>query len=137
MRRFALAGTGVLLVLGLAAGPAFGHGPSGSHEEDGSPAAWDNQVTCGAGTSTPVGVVYAGQNGAEVCNDGRGAVPVQGRIIVTSDQGGYVAADGDADNAPEAQGWIRVDGNGVRCGDEAGRRDATHPTSADTMEDCG
>lgn len=130
MRRFVLT-VGVLV---LAVAPAFAHGPSGSNEGDGS---GSNNVTCGSGTSTPAGVVYAGSNGAEVCNDGGGAVPLQGRIIATSDQGGYIAADGDKDNAAQAQGWIRVDGSGVRCGDDAGPRDATHPTSADMMADCG
>lgn len=133
MRKILLA-VGVII---LAAAPAVAHGPSGSHEEDGSPPVWDNQVTCGSGTATPVGVVYAQSNGVEVCNDGTGAVPLQGRIIVTNEQGGYVAADGDADNPGQGQGWIRVDGGGVRCGDDAGPRDATHPTAADGMEDCG
>lgn len=124
-------------LLALAAAPAVADGPSGSHEEDGSPAVWDNQVTCGSGTETPAAVIYAGPNGVEVCNSG-GPVPVQGRVIATTEQGGYIAADGDANNSPEqAQGWVRVDSNGVRCGDSAGRKDATHPTSADTVEDCG
>lgn len=130
----------LLLILGLcvavAASPAVANGPSGSHEEDGSPAAWDNQVKCAQGTATPAGTIYAGGNGVEVCNDG-GAVPVQGRVIATTDQGGYVAADGDGSNPGQAAGWVRVDSTGVRCGDSSGRMDATHPTSADTAEDCG
>ncbi len=122
-------------VIALAVAPVSAHGPSGSHEEnpDGT---YDNQVTCGSGTRTPAGVVYAGSNGAEVCNDG-GAVPVEGRVIATTDQGGYVAADGDGNNSGQAAGWARVDSSGVRCGDDAGNRDATHPTSADTSADCG
>lgn len=134
MRRFLLLLLGALL---LTVAPALADGPSGSHEEDGSPPTWDNQVTCGAGTATPVGVIYAGPNGVEVCNGGSGVIPLQGRVIATTDDGGYIAADGDADNPAEARGWIRVDSSGVRCGDDAGRLDATHPTSADTMEDCG
>jgi hypothetical protein len=133
MRRLAaLVGSLVIAVT-----PAIAHGPSGSHEEDGSPPAWDNQVSCGSGTATPAGpVLYAGSNGVEVCNDS-GPVPVQGRVIATTDQGGYVAADGDGNNPAQSAGWVRVDSSGVRCGDDAGRRDATHPTSADTVEDCG
>lgn len=132
MRRIAFLVATVALVLAVA--PALAHGPSGSYEENGT--TWDNQVTCGGGTRTPAGVIYAGSNGAEVCNDG-GVVPVQGRLIATTDQGGYVAADGDANNPGQAAGWFRIDGSGVRCGDDAGRRDATHPTSADTVQDCG
>jgi hypothetical protein len=134
MRKIAFLAT--IIVLLLTVGPALADGPSGSHEEDGSPPAWDNQVTCGSGTRTPAGVIYAGSNGAEVCNDG-GVVPLQGRLIVTTDQGGYIAADGDGDNPAQGAGWVRVDGGGVRCGDDTGNRDATHPTSVDGMEDCG
>ena len=124
-------------LLAITITPAFADGPSGSHEEDGSTPTWDNQVTCGSGTATPTGpVLYAGTNGVEVCNDG-GPVPIQGRAIVTTEQGGYVAADGDNSNPAQSAGWVRVDSNGVRCGDDAGRRDATHPTSADGVEDCG
>jgi len=126
----------LFLVLGTA--PALADGPSGSREEN-ADGTFDNDVQCGSGTATPVGgVVYAGPNGAEVCNDG-GTIPIQGRIIVTTDQGGYVAVDGDRDNpgAEQTKGWIRVDGSGVRCGDDAGRRDSTHPGSEDTAEDCG
>jgi len=134
MRRYLL----IVAVLALAAAPAVADGPSGSHEEDGSPPVWDNQVQCGSGTATPAGMIYAGSNGVEVCSDGSSVLPLQGRIIATTEQGGYVAADGDASNEPaQAKGWVRVDGNGVRCGDDNGRRDATHPTSADGSEDCG
>jgi hypothetical protein len=133
MRKLAL-----VAILALAAAPSISgaHGPSGSHEEDGSPAVWDNQVSCGNGTDTPAATLYAGTNGVEVCNDGA-VVPVQGRVIATTDDGGYVAADGDNNNPGQAAGWARVDSSGVRCGDDNGRRDATHPTSADTVEDCG
>ena len=124
------------LTVTLAVAPALADGPSGSHEEDGSPAVWDNQVTCGSGTNTPVATVYAGTNGVEVCNDG-GPLPIQGRFIATTEQGGYVAADGDSSNPGQAAGWVRVDRSGVRCGDDTGRRDATHPTSVDTVQDCG
>jgi hypothetical protein len=133
MRKLALVAS--LLFL-LSAAPAFADGPSGSREEN-ADGTFDNQVTCGSGTATPVGgVVYAGANGAEVCNDG-GTIPIHGRIIVTTDQGGYVAVDGDGDNPGQAAGWVRADGSGVRCGDDAGRRDATHPGAEDTVEDCG
>jgi hypothetical protein len=124
----------LFLVLGTA--PALADGPSGSREEN-ADGTYDNEVSCGSGTATPVGgVVYVGANGAEVCNDG-GTIPIQGRVIATTDQGGYVAVDGDANNPGQSAGWARVDGQGVRCGDDAGRRDATHPGSEDTVEDCG
>lgn len=147
-----------------AAGPALAHGPSGSHEEDpvqrciddatgqevprnadgtcpdGSTdttfIVYDNQVACGSGTDVAGVSVYAGPNGVEACNDDAD-LPAQGRIIATTDDGGYVAADGDADNPTEAQGWIRVDQSGVRCGDTAGNLDSTHPGPEDGQDDCG
>ena len=130
-------------VFGIA-GPALADGPSGSHEEDTvcdpvtgvCSEVWDNQVSCGAGTDVGGATVYAGPNGVEVCNDDAD-LPIQGRAIATSDDGGYIAADGDADNATEAQGWVRVDQSGVRCGDPAGSLDATHPGAGDTSEHCG
>jgi hypothetical protein len=131
MRKLLFAGA---LAVSLAVVPALGDGPSGSHEEDGT--TWDNQVTCGSGVNTPVATVYAGTNGVEVCNDS-GPLPIQGRAIVTTEQGGYAAADGDSSNPGQAAGWVRVDRSGVRCGDDSGRRDATHPTSVDTVQDCG
>lgn len=136
MRKLALTGLLTALVIALAA-PAFAHGPSGSREHKGR--TYTNKVKCRKGTSTPVvGVVYAGTNGAEVCNDGRAVIPLRGRIIVTTQQGGYVAVDGDKRNDPaQAQGWIRIDGKGVRCGDDKGRLDSTHPSGKDTQADCG
>jgi hypothetical protein len=127
MRKLAV--IGAVVTLGLVGAPAFAHGPSGSNEDN-------NQVSCRKGTRTPAGVVYVGTNGAEVCND-RGVVPIQGRVIVTTAQGGYVAADGDRNNPGQSAGWARVDRKGIRCGDDAGRRDATHPGSRDTRADCG
>jgi hypothetical protein len=130
----------IIGVLAMAATPVLADGPSGSHEEDtvDGTTVYDNNVSCGGGEATPAGTIYAGDNGVEVCNDGSGALPLQGRIIATSDDGGYIAADGDRDNSPEqAQGWVRLDSGGVRCGDSAGNNDATHPTAADTSEDCG
>ena len=85
-----------------------------------------------------------------VCNQG-GPIPVQGRVMCAgftspidgSSQGGYIAADGDADNYPKARGWARVDiyyppyptpgppkAPEVRCGGhgESGGTDAASPT---------
>jgi hypothetical protein len=132
MRMLALTGAVVFL---FASAPAFAHGPSGSREEN-ADGTYDNQVQCGKGTRTPAGVIYAGTNGVEACND-RGPLPVQGRTIVTTNSGGYVAVDGDGNNPGITKGWIRVDRSGVRCGDDRGRRDATHPDSRDTRADCG
>lgn len=126
MRRLALM---PVVVLALTVTAASANGPSGSSESN-------NQVSCGAGTATAVAVVYAGTNGVEVCNDGT-TLPLQGRVIATTDQGGYVAADGDAGNPAQAQGWIRIDATGVRCGDSAGGLDSTNPGANDTKEDCG
>jgi hypothetical protein len=128
MRKLAL--STAVLALVLAGAPALADGPSGSDETR-------NQVKCRKGTKTPVGVVYVGTNGVEVCNDGRAVLPVQGRVIVARAQGGYVAADGDRSNPGQAKGWVRVDRKGPRCGDTAGPLDATQPTPRDTVRDCG
>ena len=131
MRKVILA---AVAAIALAGGAAFADGPSGSSEH--SPTGgYTNDVRCGQGTATPVAVLYAGANGAEVCNEG-GPVPVQGRVIV-SIEGQYIAADGDKDNEAPADGWARIDSNGVRCGDTGGNLDATHPTSVDGSDDCG
>lgn len=136
MRKIALAG-GLVAAL-LLATPAFAHGPSGSSEEvkkDGR-TTYTNNTKCKKGTRLPTGVIYVAQNGAEVCND-RGVLPVQGRFIVTTAQGGYIAADGDKDNEGPLSGWFRLDRSGPRCGDSKGNLDSTHPTSKDTSADCG
>jgi len=98
----------------------------------------ENQVDCNEATSTDVGglaYVYAGANGVETCADA-GQLPVDGRIFVTSDDGGYVAADGDADNPAPANGYARLDPGGVHCGDET-NQDSTADQSTNTPEDCG
>lgn len=121
-----------------------------------------NQVNCGnnsKGTDVgPTGITIGGVSQAPpsggtsgalvVCNDGGSAgLPqvIQGRIILSGDAGtqkGYVAADGDATNPPEAQGWARVDvssaGPKVRCDDtEAAGSNSETPTAADGQDDCG
>lgn len=85
-----------------AASPAMADGPSGSHEEN-------QTLTC-----APDSNVYAGDDGIEICNDDD-ATPVQGRIIVTSDQGGYIAVDGDSSSGQVLGGYVRIDGNGLHC----------------------
>ena len=162
MRRAAL----VLATAGLLAiaPAALSAGPSGSHEEDSRQACidgagqevprnpdgtcptgstdttvteWDNEVTCSGGQDVGgAATVYVGPNGVEGCNDGT-TLPIQGRVIATSDDGGDVAADGDASNPEDAQGFIRVDGSGVHCGDPGGRLDSTSPGSTDTADHCG
>lgn len=98
-----------------------------------------NQADCNESSSQNVGGVfylYAGSNGAETCADGTSGLPVDGRVIVTSDQGGYVSADGDADNSAPANGYLRVDGGGFHCGDD-NNQDSTAGQSGNTPEDCG
>lgn len=136
-----------LLALGA---PAFAaDGPAGTSEEG-------NQLDCGAPGDTDVdagnGVMVktegdqaAPQDGGAVvvCNDGTD-VPVQGRVMgAGGTEGGYVAADGDADNSPEqAQGWARVDvsptGPAAGCGDTTtGDTDAANPAGALSTDTCG
>lgn len=97
----------------LLAAPAFADGPSGSKESN-------NNVTCNrtSGGGASGGNVYAngisvggGAGGVESCSD-TGAV--QGRVIVSSS--GSVAADGDKDNAEQAQGWAKLSSAGPTCG---------------------
>jgi hypothetical protein len=111
---------GVMLVSALS-GTALASGPSGSNEDG------NDVKTCGSATPIVLASYYAGTNGVETCNDGSGAFPLQGRIIVAT--AGYVAADGDKDNPAEAQGWTRVDGTGVhRCSAPSGSADVTAGT---------
>ena len=90
----------------------------------------------------------APQNGGAivVCNDAatnNGApAPIQGRIILSGGTGGgYVAADGDANNPPEAQGWARADiGSSpqIRCGGaEGGGYNAENPGAGASQANCG
>ena len=140
------------------AGPVAAHDFTGSEERKNSKGqtVYTNDVRCAKGsTADAQGVrVYHQQKGTTaggigVCNDGTGAlgsrVPIQGRAVAQgSTSGGTVYIDGDKNNQPEqAKGWARIDGKfgpsapTVRCGDEKGRRDATHPTAADKQDDCG
>lgn len=126
---FALVAT-VALAIG---GSASATGPSGS-EDDG-----DNETTCAEGTSVdnPEGgsllTVYVDEGSIETCSDD--GVPLDGRIIATMDDGGYVAADGDASNPEQLQGWVRVDSDGsVSCGPD-GDHDSTD--GGGTIDDCG
>jgi hypothetical protein len=117
----------------LSASPAFATGPSGSTEGGPGSSSYNN-VSCGSGTSVAGVVLYAGANGAEVCNDGKSPVPVQGRVIASTDQGGYIAADGDKDNTQNAylQGYLRIDRNGPHCGKPGNVEDATSTTQPST-----
>ena len=117
---------------------------------------WTNDVKCNSGETANVqGVrIYHSQSGTTsgglgTCNDGTGAVGsqvIQGRIVAEgSTEGGRVYADGDKDNTQHeaAQGWLRAEGTfgpsapTVRCGDAAGKRDATQPEAGDGQDDCG
>lgn len=118
-----------MLVVG---GAALADGPSGSTEQE-------NQVDCNEESSTDVGgvvYVYAAENGVETCGDDTSSFPLDGRVIVTSDQGGYIAADGDASNSAPLDGYVRVDSNGVHCGDEGNQDSTAADQSGNTVEDC-
>lgn len=161
MRKLLIA-LSVIGLLGGLAGPALGHSANGSHEEDtvDDETVFDNQVTCAEPDAdggdvpdvvTPIGGLYTtgspedASGGVEVCADDDTESPVlQGRILVegSADGGGFVAADGDADNPEEnSQGWARVDVSGdgveIRCGSVDGNLDATHPGPEDTQDECG
>jgi hypothetical protein len=99
-----------------------------------------NQVDCAEGSSTDVGglfFLYAGTNGAEACADDGSSLPIDGRAVVTTEQGGYAAVDGDNSNPEPANGYVRVDGNLVHCGSEANQDSTAQDQSGNGIEDCG
>jgi len=127
------------------AAPAFA-GPGGTSEDS------TNNVDCNSTPATqrvqvPGSGIFisadgnqtAPQNGGSlvVCNESatnNGAPsPIQGRVIASGGtSGGYVAADGDKDNAEQAKGWARLNigtSPGVVCG---GPADAGTSTDATT-----
>jgi hypothetical protein len=98
----------------------------------------ENQVDCNEGSSTDVGglgYVHASGSGAEVCADDGSAVPIDGRIVVSADEG-YVAIDGDNSNPAPANGYARLDEGGVHCGNTE-NQDSGADQSGNTAEDCG
>jgi hypothetical protein len=98
----------------------------------------ENQTNCNESGSTNVGglgYLSAGGNGAEVCADEGSAVPIDGRIVVSAEDG-YVAIDGDNSNPAPANGYARLDQNGVHCGD-TDNQDSGADQSGNTPEDCG
>lgn len=133
MQRFLLTLLGLVSALTLVVGgTALADGPSGSTEEG-------NEVDCNEDSSTDVGgvfYVYAAENGVETCGDDTSSLPLDGRVIVTSDQGGYIAADGDASNSAPLDGYVRVDASGVHCGDENNQDSTASDQSGNTVEDC-
>lgn len=161
MRRRRYAALILALSLGVVAVPVSAHDFTGSEERQCGTrtrprTCYTNDVRCNRGAAADAGGVrvYRHQSGTTsggigVCNDGTGPlgsrVPVQGRAVAQGSQnGGSIYVDGDKHNANEtARGWARVDGSTsarsvkLRCGDDKGRRDASHPTSADTQQDCG
>lgn len=89
-----------------------GSAPNGS----GSCKTAGNDVKCGQGTNTGVVIVSASTTGAEVCNEGGTAFPVQGRI--GAQQGCdcvYIDGDNDNNHTLLLHGWLRVDKNGASC----------------------
>jgi hypothetical protein len=106
-----------ILVLVLAQpAVAWADGPSGSKEDA------KGQVKCGDGTATPLGTVYGGANGVEVCNEGNDSP--DGRIII-SFAGQFIAIDGDPTNSQfMGTGFVRADASGVSCGN-AQKTDST------------
>lgn len=156
-RRFRMALSLVLAVL-VIAGPATAHDFTGSEERKDrrGRTVYTNDVRCARGQAADAGgvKVYRQQTGTTsggigICNDGTGAVgsrvPLQGRAVARGSQdGGAIYVDGDKSNSnATAQGWARVDGSvtrrtlTLRCGDDKGRKDATHPAAIDSQADCG
>jgi hypothetical protein len=98
----------------------------------------ENQVDCNESGSTNVGgvgYVYAGSNGAEVCGDEGSSLPVDGRVVVNTEEG-YVAIDGDNNNPAPLNGYARLDGDGVHCGDDNNQDSGADQTN-NGSDDCG
>ncbi|MQB01038.1 MAG: hypothetical protein GEU78_12210 [Actinobacteria bacterium] len=99
----------------------------------------ENQVDCNEANSTDVGGVgyaYAGTNGLEACADESSSLPVDGRATIDVEDG-YVAIDGDNSNQSPANGYARVDGDGLHCGSDANQDSDTADQSGNTSSDCG
>ena len=135
-----LAVLGVTALSALALGANAFAGPQSTEplDADGNQT---NQVDCGEPTAD-AGIAQVNAGGdpvsggyVEVCNDGTEG-PVQGSIYAEgSASGGSAAADGDADNAAEAQGWARAGTDGsITCGDET---DTDSRDGGGSMENCG
>jgi hypothetical protein len=154
MRRRPYVVLALLLSVLVVAGPGSAHDKTGSEEvKTRRGTTYTNNVKCARGeTFDAQGVkIYRWQSGTSggigTCNEGKGTLGskvIQGRAVASGDftKGGSVYADGDRNNTQNERltGWARVDGGTsgvkVRCGDDKGRRDATHATAADGQEDC-
>jgi hypothetical protein len=109
--------------------------PTGDAADD----AGENQVDCNEDASQDVAgaQLYAGDNGAELCNEGGFAAPIiEGRAIATTDDGGYLAIDGDNDNTAPLNGYARFDESGPHCGNTT-NQDSGSAQDANTEADCG
>ncbi len=131
---------GLLLgVLALAFVPSLGG--AADCGKDGSPANHagscenaDNELTCGEdATATPLGAVSVGAGGIEVCNDGSGAAPIQGRVGGDAECQ-CIYADGTSANSSPANGWAKLDANGLACGGDSTSYNGDDPGSPDN---CG
>jgi hypothetical protein len=100
--------------------------------------AGENQQDCNEAGSTNAGgvtYVYAGANGVETCADEGSAIPIDGTAYVDI-QNRYAAIDGDNSNSAPANGYARLDQNGLHCGDD-NNQDASADQTNNTAEDCG
>ena len=100
----------------------------------------ENQVDCNEDASEDVAgaQLYVAENGAELCNEGGFAAPIiEGRAIATTDDGGYLAIDGDGNNPAPGDGYARLDQSGVHCGDATANQDSGAGQTGNTQEDCG
>jgi hypothetical protein len=100
----------------------------------------ENQVDCNEAGSQNVGGVtylYVGANGVEGCADDGSQLPIDGRAIATTDQGGYASIDGDNSNPAPSNGYARADGSGVHCGNTVNQDSTAADQSGNTSADCG
>ncbi|MEY2565763.1 MAG: hypothetical protein QOE35_292 [Actinomycetota bacterium] len=156
----ALLGAGMLLTVGV--GTAFADVAGTSEPREPVPGSTtnppetrgSNDVNCGGpdnnlvpGAPVTIAGEQTGTGGALVVCQDSADLPIQGRVILAGSAeqgGGYIAADGDKDNAQyndKAAGFARVDISGsgvtVTCGNPAGDLNAETPGPGDGQDQCG
>lgn len=115
----------------------------GAVDEDGVGDAADdpgeNHVTCSDSSQDVGGIAHlsVGESGVEGCADDSSALPIDGRAIVTTDQGGYAAIDGDNSNPGTSNGYARLDQSGPHCGNTANQDATQADQGGNTAADCG
>jgi hypothetical protein len=130
----------ILLLVVVAAFASFGMSQAADCRPGGSPTnaagsceTAQNDLKCG-GTATPAGAsVYAGAEGnIEVCTEDEAGLPLEGRVGGGEDCQ-CIYADGGDDNQAPADGWARLDQDGLSCSGG----NVSYNQGGGSMSDCG